>query len=112
MHFCGVSATSANVIPVSAKPTRSPSALNDFSAVGESTVSVDNPRHCDFSKLRYMLLNSHLQDLKEVTPDILYEQYRTENLASKEDGPAEADAALRSHESSIKREYAQRMEGV
>ncbi|KAH6565232.1 hypothetical protein BASA50_006002 [Batrachochytrium salamandrivorans] len=74
-------------------------------------VEVDNPRHCDFSKLRYMLLNSHLQDLKEVTHDILYEQYRTEKL-SQEDGPAEADAALRSHESSIKREYAQRMEGV
>ncbi|KAI8921531.1 Septin-type guanine nucleotide-binding (G) domain-containing protein [Entophlyctis helioformis] len=45
-------------------------------------VEVDNPRHCDFSKLRYILLNSHLQDLKEITHDILYEQYRTEKLST------------------------------
>ncbi|KAL2914475.1 Cell division control protein 11 [Polyrhizophydium stewartii] len=78
-------------------------------------VEVDNPRHCDFSKLRYMLLNSHLQDLKEITHDILYEQYRTEKLSGivgSDDGPALADQAIRSHEASVKREYAQRMEGV
>lgn len=28
-----------------------------------------------------MLLNSHLQDLKEITHDILYEQFRTERLS-------------------------------
>ncbi|RKP01747.1 hypothetical protein CXG81DRAFT_11596 [Caulochytrium protostelioides] len=42
---------------------------------------VDNVQHCDFSKLRYMLLSSHLQDLKDITHDILYEQYRTEKLS-------------------------------
>ncbi|KAJ3196638.1 hypothetical protein HK101_008215 [Irineochytrium annulatum] len=53
-------------------------------------VEVDNSKHCDFSKLRYMLLSSHLQDLKEITHDILYvfalerlyENYRTEKLSS------------------------------
>ncbi|TPX46362.1 hypothetical protein SeMB42_g00720 [Synchytrium endobioticum] len=44
-------------------------------------VEVDNSRHCDFSKLRYMLLSSHLEDLKEITHDVLYEQYRTEKLS-------------------------------
>lgn len=44
-------------------------------------VEVDNNRHCDFSKLRYMLLSSHLQDLKEITHDFLYERYRTEKLS-------------------------------
>ncbi|KAJ3120210.1 hypothetical protein HK098_004784 [Nowakowskiella sp. JEL0407] len=44
-------------------------------------VEVDNSRHCDFSKLRYMLLSSHLAELKEITHDILYEQYRTERLS-------------------------------
>ncbi|KAJ1557952.1 hypothetical protein HK096_004400 [Nowakowskiella sp. JEL0078] len=44
-------------------------------------VEVDNSRHCDFSKLRYMLLSSHLSELKEITHDILYEQYRTEKLS-------------------------------
>ncbi|KAJ3225505.1 hypothetical protein HK099_006643 [Clydaea vesicula] len=45
------------------------------------TVEVDNSRHCDFSKLRYMLLSSHLHELKEITHDFLYEQYRTERLS-------------------------------
>ena len=45
-------------------------------------VEVDNPQHCDFSSLRYCLLNSHLQDLKEITHDVLYEQFRTERLSA------------------------------
>lgn len=44
-------------------------------------VEVDNVNHCDFSKLRYMLLSSHLHNLKDVTHEILYEQYRTEKLS-------------------------------
>ncbi|KAI9343778.1 Septin-type guanine nucleotide-binding (G) domain-containing protein [Zopfochytrium polystomum] len=43
-------------------------------------VEVDNSRHCDFAKLRYMLLSSHLQELKDMTHD-LYENYRTEKLS-------------------------------
>ncbi|KAJ1567977.1 hypothetical protein HK096_007970 [Nowakowskiella sp. JEL0078] len=52
-------------------------------------VEVDNSRHCDFSKLRYMLLSSHLSELKEITHDILYEQYRTEKLSK--EGAADDD---------------------
>lgn len=52
-------------------------------------VDVDNTKHCDFSKLRYMLLSSHLQDLKDITHDFLYEQYRTETLSK--DGVNEED---------------------
>eukprot|EP00842_Homolaphlyctis_polyrhiza_P006147 jgi/Hompol1/6533/HPOL_000186-RA len=76
---------------------------------------VDNPRHCDFSKLRYMLLNSHLQDLKEITHDILYEQYRTEKLSMQTDGSngaQMADDAMRAQESVVRQEYAARMQGV
>lgn len=51
---------------------------------------VDNPRHSDLSALRYMLLSSHLQDLKEITQDLLYEKYRTECL-SKEAGEEESE---------------------
>lgn len=49
-------------------------------------VEVDNPKHCDFAKLRYILLSSHLQDLKEITHDILYEQFRTERLSDEHTG--------------------------
>lgn len=44
-------------------------------------VEVDNPKHSDFSALRSALLSSHLTDLKEITHDFLYENYRTEKLS-------------------------------
>lgn len=45
------------------------------------TVEVDNPEHCDFSRLKSALFGSHLNDLKEITHDFLYENYRTERLS-------------------------------
>ena len=44
-------------------------------------VEVDNPRHSDFLAVRSALLHSHLADLKEITHDFLYENYRTEKLS-------------------------------
>ncbi|ORX63385.1 cell division/GTP binding protein [Basidiobolus meristosporus CBS 931.73] len=44
-------------------------------------VDVDNPEHCDFDRLRFMLLNSHMTDLRELTHNVLYENYRTEKLS-------------------------------
>ncbi|EPZ31956.1 Septin domain-containing protein [Rozella allomycis CSF55] len=44
-------------------------------------VDVDNPKHSDFSKLKKVLLNTNLNDLKEITQLILYENYRTEKLS-------------------------------
>jgi len=43
-------------------------------------VEVENPDHCDFIKLRTMLI-THMQDLQEVTQDVHYENYRSERLA-------------------------------
>ncbi|CAG0912440.1 unnamed protein product [Notodromas monacha] len=45
-------------------------------------VEVENPDHCDFIKLRAMLV-MHMQDLQEVTQDLHYENYRSERLATK-----------------------------
>lgn len=39
-------------------------------------VEVDNPKHCDFTKLRQMLVSTHMQDLKDVTIDCHYENFR------------------------------------
>jgi len=44
-------------------------------------VEVENPEHCDFIKLRTMLI-THMQDLQEVTQDVHYENFRSEKLAS------------------------------
>jgi len=43
-------------------------------------VEVENPLHCDFIKLRTMLI-THMQDLQEVTQEVHYENYRSERLA-------------------------------
>lgn len=44
-------------------------------------VEVDNPQHSDFARLRSALFNTHLTDLKEITHDFLYENFRTERLS-------------------------------
>jgi septin 2 len=48
-------------------------------------VEVENPKHCDFVKIRSMLI-THMQDLQEVTHDVHYENYRSKRLASKANG--------------------------
>ncbi|XP_062867439.1 septin-5-like [Trichomycterus rosablanca] len=43
-------------------------------------VEVENLAHCDFVHLRNMLICTHMQDLKDMTEDTLYERYRTRIL--------------------------------
>lgn len=38
--------------------------------------AVENQAHCDFVKLRNMLIRTHMHDLKDVTCDVHYENYR------------------------------------
>ena len=52
-------------------------------------VEVDNTRHSDFLAIKSALLHSHLADLKEITHDFLYENYRTEKLSKSVDGGAD-----------------------
>ncbi|CAG9559134.1 unnamed protein product [Danaus chrysippus] len=82
-------------------------------------VEVENPDHCDFIKLRTMLI-THMQDLQEVTQEVHYENYRSERLArngqipkrhtSTESGLSEADSGLTngSNEDASERERALR----
>ncbi|TWU75515.1 hypothetical protein ED733_005669 [Metarhizium rileyi] len=43
-------------------------------------IEVDNEEHCDFVKLRQMLIRTHMEELKENTNNALYENYRTDKL--------------------------------
>lgn len=54
-------------------------------------VEVDNEAHCDFSVLRQTLIRTHMEDLKQYTSDVLYENYRTEKL---EAGGAQQDLTV------------------
>ncbi|XP_063982210.1 septin-7 isoform X4 [Diachasmimorpha longicaudata] len=42
---------------------------------------VENLEHCDFIALRNMVIRTHLQDLKEVTNNVHYENFRCRTLA-------------------------------
>ena len=45
-------------------------------------VEVDNEDHCAFVKLRQMLVRTYMEELREFTNDVLYENWRTEKLLS------------------------------
>lgn len=68
-----------NAAPLALSETLADKALHSQYPWG--TVEVDNPRHSDFLAIRSALLHSHLADLKEITHDFLYENYRTEKLS-------------------------------
>jgi septin family protein len=42
---------------------------------------VEDTDHSDFVALRSVLFGSHLQELREITHEVLYEKYRTEKLS-------------------------------
>lgn len=42
---------------------------------------VENLEHCDFIALRNIVIRTHLQDLKDVTNNVHYENYRCRKLA-------------------------------
>ncbi|XP_063226212.1 septin-2 isoform X2 [Bacillus rossius redtenbacheri] len=44
-------------------------------------VEVENPKHSDFIKLRTMLISTHMQDLKDVTQDVHYENFRAQCIS-------------------------------
>lgn len=44
-------------------------------------VEVENPKHSDFNKLRNMLITTHMQDLKDVTEDVHYENFRAQCIS-------------------------------
>lgn len=66
-------------------------------------VEVENPEHCDFIKLRTMLI-THMQDLQEVTQDLHYENYRSERLANKPPTQRKPDEKLGSDKDRILQE--------
>lgn len=44
-------------------------------------VDVENPAHSDFIKLRTFLISTHMQDLKDTTQDVHYENFRMQCIS-------------------------------
>nr|XP_034987103.1 septin-12 isoform X3 [Zootoca vivipara] len=58
--------------------------VNGKKVLGRKTkwgiIEVENSAHCEFPLLRDLLIRSHLQDLKDITHSVHYEQYRAQRL--------------------------------
>jgi septin 7 len=72
-------------------------------------VEVDNEEHCDFVKLRQMLIRTYMEELREYTNDVLYENWRTEKLLGMgvvQDSTVfkEVNPAVRNHEERVMHE--------
>lgn len=50
------------------------------------TAEVENDAHCDFVKLRLMLIRSHMLDLIQSTEDFHYENYRSKQMETRKLG--------------------------
>ncbi|RKP01889.1 hypothetical protein CXG81DRAFT_25453 [Caulochytrium protostelioides] len=57
-------------------------------------IEVDNEEHCDFVKLRQMLIRTHMEELKDYTNEVLYENYRSQKLAAAAGGAGGAGGEL------------------
>lgn len=53
-----------------------------FEYTCKNPFAVENSAHCDFVKLRNMLVRTHMQDLKDVTRETHYENYRAQCIQS------------------------------
>lgn len=49
---------------------------------------VENEEHCDFEKLRYLLIRTHMLDLTNTTEELHYESYRTQQMETRKFGEA------------------------
>ena len=48
--------------------------------IHENTIAVENESHCDFVKLREMLISTNMEDMREKTHCRHYELYRKKRL--------------------------------
>ena len=65
-------------------------------------IEVDNEDHCDFVKLRQMLIRTHMEELKEHTNNSLYENYRSDKLTTM--GVAQDPSVFKEVNPSVKQE--------
>ncbi|KAI8980863.1 putative septin [Pilobolus umbonatus] len=74
---------------------------------------VENDSHCDYKKLRHLLIRSHLSDLIETTETVHYENYRTHEMSSRKFGEAKVTKAEntqnREKEDKLRRDFTEQV---
>lgn len=57
--------------------------LRVLGPANNTPINVEDPALCDFTVLKNVLLITHLTEFKELTHDVIYENYRTRELSGK-----------------------------
>ncbi|XP_069502128.1 septin-12 isoform X2 [Ambystoma mexicanum] len=57
-------------------------------------IEVENEAHCEFAHLRDLLIRSNLQDLKDITQNIHYENFRIQRLMERDLQPRSPESAM------------------
>jgi cell division control protein 12 len=74
---------------------------------------VENEEHCDFKKLRHLLIRSHMSDLIETTETVHYENYRLHEMASRKFGESKLvkveNPKHREKEESLRKEFTEQV---
>ncbi|OBZ87409.1 Septin spn4 [Choanephora cucurbitarum] len=74
---------------------------------------VENEAHCDFKKLRHLLIRSHMSDLIETTETVHYENYRLNEMATRKFGESKVVKAEnpkhREKEENLRREFTEQV---
>ncbi|ODN06186.1 Septin-5 [Orchesella cincta] len=73
-------------------------------------VEVENPSHSDFGKLRTMLIQSHMHDLKETTQDLHYENFRAKTISMSQSASRERSKLKRDSSSDSPQDLLQQKE--
>ncbi|KAI8373801.1 Septin-domain-containing protein [Blakeslea trispora] len=74
---------------------------------------VENEAHCDFKKLRHLLIRSHMSDLIETTEAVHYENYRLNEMGTRKFGESKIAKAEnpkhREKEEGLRREFTEQV---
>uniref|UniRef100_A0A060TBS3 ARAD1D37158p n=1 Tax=Blastobotrys adeninivorans TaxID=409370 RepID=A0A060TBS3_BLAAD len=74
---------------------------------------VENEEHCDFVKLRSLLIRTHMLDLIETTEEIHYEAYRSQQMETRKMGEPRArrldNPKFKEEEDSLRRKFTEQV---
>ncbi|KAI8645066.1 Septin-domain-containing protein [Parasitella parasitica] len=115
--------TQSNKAITSAMPFSVIGSIQDVQTVDGRTVKgrayswgvaeVENEQHCDFKKLRHLLIRSHMSDIIETTELVHYENYRLFELSTRKSGEAKSVKAenpkYREKEESLRKEFTEQV---
>jgi cell division control protein 12 len=83
---------------------------------GWGVAEVENDKHCDFTKLRNLLIRTHMMDLIDSTEAVHYENYRQQQMATRKFGEPRAkrnvdnnNPKMREKEDELRRSFTEKV---